>query len=78
MGLSSTSDHFNRVTDNIFAGLPRVKKLIDDILVEADSREQMEERLQKVLKKGEEHDMTLTRSKTQFGQIWGLCGGEQG
>ena len=38
------------VTDNIFAGMPGVSKLIDDILVEADSMEQMEERLDKVLK----------------------------
>lgn len=68
MGLSCTSDHFNRVTDNIFAGLPGVKKLIDDILVEADSMEQMEERLEEVLKQAEEHDVTLSRSKTQFGQ----------
>ena len=51
MGLACTSDHFNRVADNIFAGLPRVKKLIEDILMEEDSMEQMEERLEKVLKK---------------------------
>ena len=35
-------DSFNMVTDNIFAGLPGVSKLIDDILIEADSMEQME------------------------------------
>ena len=54
--------------DNIFAGLPGVSKLIDNILIEADTMEQMEERLEKVLKQALEHDVTLSRSKTQFGQ----------
>ena len=56
------------VTDNIFAGLPGVSKLIDDILIEADTMEQMEERLEKVLRQAQQHDVTISRSKTQFGQ----------
>ena len=68
MGLSCTSDHFNMVTDNIFAGLPGVSKLIDDILIEAESMEQIKERLEKVLRQAQQHDVTISRSKTQFGQ----------
>ena len=45
MGLVSTSDFFNRETDKVFAGLPGIKKLVDDILIEASSMEEMEERV---------------------------------
>ena len=49
MGLVSTSDFFNRQTDVIYAGLPGVSKLVDDILIEPSSMEEMRERVRKVL-----------------------------
>ena len=67
MGLVSTSDFFNRETDKIFAGLPGVKKLVDDILIEASSIEEMEERVRTVLKQAKLNNVTISRSKTQFG-----------
>jgi len=67
MGLVSTSDFFNRETDLIFAGLPGVKKLVDDILIEARSLEEMEERVRTVLKQAKLNNVTISRSKTQYG-----------
>ena len=67
MGLVSTSDFFNKETDLIFAGLPGVKKLVDDILIAASSIEEMRMRVRKVLDQAKLNNVTISRRKTQFG-----------
>ena len=56
MGHVSTSNPFNRVTDEIFEGITRV----DNILVEASSMEQMEERLMQVLQQAKENNVKIS------------------
>ena len=45
MGLSSSSDKFCRHWDAVFAGLPGVRKLVDDILVEGDNLKDLEAKI---------------------------------
>ena len=40
---------------------------MDDILIEASSMEEMEERVRKVLQQAKLNNVTISKSKTQFG-----------
>ena len=44
-----------------------MSKLVDDILVEASSMEEMQERVRKVLQQAKLNNVTISRRKTQFG-----------
>ena len=49
MGLSCSSDEWCRRSDEALAGLPGVLKLVDDILVQAPTKEILYSRLNDVL-----------------------------
>ena len=68
MGLHSSNDELNLRTDKIFADIPNIQKLIDDILVEADSIKQLVKTIKRVLKKCKEHDITISPSKFKIGR----------
>ena len=68
-GLSSSSDHFNTTTDKIFAPCQSfMMKIIDDILIFADSYSQLEERLRKVLSQARDNNVIFSKTKIQVGE----------
>ena len=68
MGLASSGDEFCRRTDEALQGCEGVDKLVDDILVQAKSEEQLLERVREVLLRAHQHGVTLSKSKLQCGQ----------
>ena len=49
-------------------GLPGIEKLVDDILVMGATKEELLERTEKVIKRCQEHNITLNSQKIQIGQ----------
>ena len=67
MGLVSSGDEFCARTDRALADLPGVKKLVDDILIFADGKEELIERIRNVFNRCQEWGITLSKAKYQFG-----------
>lgn len=67
MGLTSSSDHFNTITDEIFSECEGYMKIIDDLLVESENYKQLEQRLCKILMKARENNATFSRDKVPIG-----------
>ena len=67
MGLNASGDEFCARSDEAVEGLDGVVKLIDDILVYADTLEQLFERAENVLKACQEKNITLSLKKLQIG-----------
>lgn len=67
MGLSSSSDHFCRKSDEALQNIP-VEKLVDDVLVQAPTKQIALEIWEKVLKAAKEHGLTFSRAKMRYGQ----------
>ena len=67
MGLSSSSDEFCRRSDAVFAGLPGIRKLVDDILVEGNNLEDLERKLRAILDRCRQHGFVLSRKKFEIG-----------
>ena len=67
MGVPSSSDEYNRRSDDALAGLEGVHKLVDDILVVASNYEQLFVRVEAVLTACQENNITLKYSKFQMG-----------
>ena len=67
MGVPSSSDEYNRRSDDALAGLEGVHKLVDDILVVASNYEELFARVEAVLTACEENNITLKYSKFQMG-----------
>ena len=66
MGLTSSSDEFCRCTDEALSGL-KLKKIVDDILIAADSYEDLEISLKSVLTRCRKHNITLSADKIEIG-----------
>ena len=67
MGLICSGDEFCERTDKALAGLIGILKLVDDILVFADTVLKLEERIEKLFKCCLEHQITLADNKIQAG-----------
>ena len=67
MGLSSSSDHFCRKSDEALQGIP-VEKLVDDVLVQAPSKQVALEIWEDVMKAAKKHGLTFSRAKMRYGQ----------
>ena len=66
-GLSSSSDHFNTATDKIFESCQSfMMKIIDNILIFADSYAQLEERLRKVLSQARDNKIIFSKTKYRW------------
>ena len=74
MGLSSSGDEFCLRTDKALAGIPGVKKLVDDILVYGRDDEELLERITQVFKKCREWGITLSEKKYQYGSTVKFAG----
>ena len=68
MGLSISGDEFCQMTDAIIEGLPGVQKLIDDLLLEAETEKELMQRIRLVLDRARKHNMIISRKKLQAGR----------
>ena len=68
MGLCSSGDEFCTRTDEALAGLAGVVKLVDDILIQAATQEELLERLRAVFLRCREHQITLAKKKVKVGE----------
>ena len=66
MGLTSNSDEFCRRTDEALSGL-KLKKIVDDILINADNYEDLKISLERVLTRCRKHGITLSADKIEIG-----------
>ena len=67
MGLSSSSDEWCRQSDRAIEGMPFARKIVDDILVWADSLPDLLERIRKIASKCRELNITLSQKKFMVG-----------
>ena len=81
MGTAPASSECHERIKNILAGLTGVVQIKDDLVVHGDGQEH-DRRLQKVLKRLEEYNLTLRKDKCQFGMTevtwFGMIFSQQG
>ena len=68
MGLSCSSGEFCRRSDKIIEGLQGVRKLVDDILVQAPDIKTLQDRINELIKRCRSHNFTLSRKKLEIGE----------
>ena len=68
MGLKASGDEFCAMSDVAVAELDGVIKLIDDILVYAETLDKLFKRAQNVLKACQERNITFSPKKLQIGK----------
>ena len=73
MGLSCSSDEFCCRSDKIIEGLPGVRKLVDDILVQAPDLKTLNDRIDILLKRCKSNNFTLSRKKIGDRRIGRVC-----
>lgn len=82
MGLSSSGDEYNQRGDQALAGLQNTCKIVDDILIYSEDYSSHLKQVQDVLRRCEEHGITLNVDKMAFAQaVVEYCGytvGEHG
>ena len=66
MGFISTGDSYNYRGDEALEGIPRVKKIVDDILIEDSTLEEHIKQVRLVLERCRQHGITLSKSKFKF------------
>ena len=74
MGLSCSSDEFCRRSDEVVRDLPGVRKLVDDILVQAPTMEALKDRISELLKRCRKHHFTLSQKKFEIGRKVNFAG----
>ena len=74
MGLSCSCDEFCRRSDKVVEGLPGVRKLVDDILIQAPDLETLRSRIDLVLEQCKKHNFTLSKRKLEIGEIVEFAG----
>ena len=67
MGLSSSSNEFCRRSDAVFAGIPGIRKLVDDILVKGNDLQDLENKICMVLQCSVDHGFILSTKKYEIG-----------
>ena len=68
MGLNPSSDHFCERSDNAFTGVEDLLKIVDDGLLQSPTKHDLLKQFHKVLECCRKNNLTLSRSKLQFGQ----------
>ncbi len=74
MGLSPSGDWWCQRSDEALAGLPGVLKLVDDLLVQAPTKEELLQRIRQVLQRCQQHGMILSKRKLEIGQEVSFAG----
>ena len=67
MGLSSSSDEWCRQSDRAIEGIPFARKIVDDILVRADSLPELVDRVRQIAVKCKELNIILSQKKFMIG-----------
>ena len=67
MGLNASSNEWCRQSDIIIAGLPYAMKIVDDTIIWASTKAQLEERVTTVLQRCTENNITISRKKFEMG-----------
>ena len=67
MGLCSSSDEFCRRTDEALADLP-IRKLVDDILITAETMEELKSKCTELLQRCDQHNIALSKNKFKMGE----------
>ena len=65
-GISSASELFQRILQQILQDIPNCKNIVDDIIIYADNQEDHDKVLKMVLTRLREKNLTLNRSKCEF------------
>ena len=66
-GLSDMSESFQKMMEQILFGIDKVEISIDDVIVHAESMHKLIKRLRLVFERFRERNLTLNRSKCEFG-----------
>jgi hypothetical protein len=74
MGLNASGDEYCRRGDQALSGLKGVKKIVDDILIHAPTLDELIVRTSEVLRRCQEHGITLSRQKAQHGSTVKFAG----
>ena len=74
MGLSSSSDYFNTVTDEIFGDCDGYQKIVDDILVEGKDYTELATRLRAIFIRARDNGVTFSKDKVQVGDKVSFAG----
>ena len=74
MGISTASDHFVRITDQALANLKDAQKLVDDVLLSAETREQLYQKLRELALTCQYHHIQLSSKKVKIGKKNPICG----
>ena len=74
MGLSCSSNEFCRRSHKIVKGLQGVRKLVDDILVQAPDLKTLQDHINKLLKRCKSNNFTLSRRKSEIGEAVEFAG----
>ena len=74
MGLSCLSDEFCCRSDKIVKGLQGIRKLVDDILVQAPDLPTLQDHINKLLERCKSHNFTLSRKKLETGEAFEFAG----
>ena len=74
MGLLSSGDEWNLQSDNAFIRLLNLLKLIDDLLVQAESQEVCLLHLRDVLQSCRDFGITISLKKLEFGETVSFAG----
>ena len=67
MGLNASSDEWCRQSNVIIRGLPFSMKIVDDTIIWAKDEAELEERIETVLSRCEENNITISRKKMELG-----------
>ena len=67
MGLCNSSDEFCYRSDECLSGLEKIK-LVDDILLQASTEEELEDKLDKLLQRCRETGIKISAKKVEFGR----------
>ena len=74
MGLSCSSDKFCRRSDKVIDGMPAVRKLVDDILVQAPDLNILNYRIDMLIECCKAHNFTLSKRKLEIGEFVEFAG----
>ena len=62
-GISSISEHYNRRMDEAFAGLPNFRKIVDDVVIFDQDKDQHIQHVRQFLCRCEERGISLNKDK---------------
>ena len=74
MGLSCSSNEFRRRSDEVVEGLPGIRKLVDDILIQAPDLNTLNHRIEQLIARCKKHNFTLSRRKLEIGHFVEFAG----